>query len=115
MEYGWNDKVGMATFGSPAGSHDLKYVYWGQSETLAALARAFKASRDKKYWDWLIRHLNVIFTQFADPEYGEWFIRRDPDGRLAENSKGANHKACYHVTQALSAAASDLAAVAAEK
>lgn len=108
MKYGWNDKVGMALFGSPDGEHDLFYVYWCQSETLAALARAYRVTQDDKYWNWLIKQVQVIFNQFADPEYGEWFIRCDPDGRVADNSKGANHKACYHLTQALSAAITDL-------
>ena len=111
MKYGWNEKVGMACFGSPDGGHDLIYSYWCQSETLAALARSYRVTQEHKFWDWLIKHINVIFTQFADPEYGEWFIRRDPDGRIAENSKGANHKACYHLTQALSCAVADLEAV----
>lgn len=111
MKNGWDEKVGMACFGTPDGEHDLIYCYWCQSETLAALARAYRVTQQDKYWDWLVKHVNVIFTQFADPEYGEWYIRRDPDGRIAENSKGANHKACYHLTQALSCAVADLEAI----
>ncbi|MBN1349070.1 AGE family epimerase/isomerase [candidate division KSB1 bacterium] len=108
MTHGWDEKVGMACFGTPDGEHDLIYCYWCQSETLAVLARAFCVTREEKYWKWLLKHVNVIFTQFADPEYGEWFIRCDPDGRVSENCKGASHKACYHLTQALAAAVNQL-------
>jgi len=101
MKFGFNPQVGMACFGSPRGDHDLYYYYWNQSETIAALARAFRMTNDERFWNWLVKMVELIFRHFADSENGEWIARVDPDGQPGDIIKGAIHKACYHLTQAI--------------
>ncbi|MCI0511855.1 AGE family epimerase/isomerase [candidate division KSB1 bacterium] len=102
MKFGFQPGVGMACFGDPEDHHDQRFFYWSQTETIAALARAYRITRDARYWNWLQTMLEIVFTKFADFQNGEWITRVDPDGTPGDLVKGSSHKACYHITQALS-------------
>lgn len=111
MKHGFSPETGMACFGTPSGEHDQRYYYWSQSETLAALARAFRLTGEKQYWEWLVQQSDIVFAKFVDRKNGEWVLRVDPDGRPGDLVKGASHKACYHLTQATSAVVRELAGI----
>ncbi|NJN35651.1 MAG: AGE family epimerase/isomerase, partial [Saprospiraceae bacterium] len=107
IEYGWDEEFGGIFYfldikGSP--SQHLEWdqkLWWVHVETLIALLKAYRLTRDEKCWAWFERMHTYTWAHFSDPQFGEWFGYLNRRGEQLLTLKGGKWKGCYHVPRAL--------------
>ncbi|MDD4495002.1 MAG: AGE family epimerase/isomerase, partial [Eubacteriales bacterium] len=107
LELGWDKEYGgLYSFvdieGKPCEQleWDMK-LWWPHTEALYALLLAHMLSGDEKYETWYNRIHEWSFTNFGDPQYGDWFGYLHRDGTVANQLKGSLWKGPFHLPRAL--------------
>jgi mannobiose 2-epimerase len=112
LNYGFDrERGGLAAFGPMKGhvleavdlpEERLLKVWWEQAEMLNALAYAYEWTKERRYYDALIKLFQWIWTYQIDHDYGGWY--QDVDwlsGRPSTTDKGAEWKTAFHSSRAL--------------
>lgn len=76
-------------------------LWWVHIETLIALLKAYKLTRDERCWTWFEKLHNYTWSHFPDPEFGEWFGYLNRQGEPLLPIKGGKWKGAYHVPRGL--------------
>ncbi len=112
MNYGFDrERGGLAAFGPMKGhvleafdvpKEGLLKVWWEQAEMLNALAYAYEWTKERHYYDALIKLFQWIWTYQIDHEYGGWYLDVDwSSGKPSTTDKGAEWKTAFHSSRAL--------------
>lgn len=105
---GWDEEYGGITYfkdvlGKPveAYEHDMK-LWWPHNEAVIASLMFYKATGENRYANIFEKVTDYAFTQFSDPEYGEWlgYLHRDGTPTLPA-CKGHTYKGPFHVMRML--------------
>lgn len=112
LSYGFDkERGGLAAFG-PVSGHVLKATdlpenrllkaWWEQAEMLNALIYAYEYTREKKYFESLVKLFDWIWTYQIDHEYGGWYQDVYWDsGKPLTTDKGSEWKTAFHTSRAL--------------
>lgn len=76
-------------------------LWWVHSESLVALAIAFRLTGRSDCWEWYQKMHDYTWSHFADIEYDEWFGYLNRQGQVLLNLKGGKWKGCFHVPRSL--------------
>lgn len=76
-------------------------VWWVNSESLCACAKAYALTGSEKHHAMLIDQWDFCRNHFYDPEYGEWYERLHPDGSVKVADKGTAWKCAFHLGRSL--------------
>lgn len=82
-------------------AHDTRKVWWVQAEMMAALTEALQHQPDPKYETALMKLLDFIAHDLADPKDGVWYDTVTSDGQPPNRAKAHNWKANYHDVRAI--------------
>lgn len=107
LEYGWDEKYGgifyfMDAKGKP--TQQLEWdqkLWWVHCETLVCMAKAWTLTGNTQAKTWFERVHDYTWTNFRDPQYGEWFGYLNRQGEVLLDLKGGKWKGCFHVPRAL--------------
>jgi len=107
LDFGWDKTFGgiyyfMDVLGKPHVElqADMK-LWWPHNEASIAALYAYKLTEDKKFLDWFRRLDEWSFSNFPDPEYGEWFAYLHRNGSPANMMKGGKWKTFFHLPRFL--------------
>jgi len=107
LDFGWDNEFGGIYYFLDAKGAPPQQLEWNQKlwwvhlETLVALSKAFLLTGNTKCYEWFERIHDYSFSNFADPEFGEWFGYLDRQGNVQLPLKGGKWKGCFHVPRAL--------------
>lgn len=107
IEYGWDEKYGGIFYFLDIKGYPSQHLEWDQKlwwvhvETLIALLKAYRLTKDEKCWTWFEKIHDYTWQHFADPEFGEWFGYLNRRGEVLLPLKGGKWKGCYHIPRAL--------------
>ena len=112
LSYGFDrERGGLAAYGPMKGhvleavdlpEERLLKVWWEQAEMLNALAYAYEWTKERRYYDDLIKLFQWIWTYQIDHEYGGWYQDVDwRSGRPSTTDKGSEWKTAFHSSRAL--------------
>lgn len=107
LEYAWDETHGGIYYFMDLLGHPPQQLEWDQKlwwvhlETLIALAKSYRYTKDERCRSWLEKVHSYTWPRFADPKYGEWFGYLDRSGEVLLPLKGGKWKGCYHVPRAL--------------
>jgi N-acylglucosamine 2-epimerase len=107
LNFAWDKEYGglyyfMDVDGHPP--HQLEWdqkLWWVHLETLVALAMGDRLTHRPECWEWYQKVHEYAWSNFADPEYGEWFGYLNRRGEVLLNLKGGKWKGCFHIPRAL--------------
>ncbi|HAH36446.1 MAG TPA: N-acylglucosamine 2-epimerase [Algoriphagus sp.] len=106
LEYGWDEEYGgifyfLDSKGKPPLSLEWdQKLWWVHLETLVALAKAYRFSRDPKILGLFEKLHNYSWDHFSDKKDGEWFGYLNRKGEVLIPCKGGKWKGCFHVPRA---------------
>ncbi|HDS84325.1 MAG TPA: AGE family epimerase/isomerase [Phycisphaerales bacterium] len=107
LKFAWDDEHGgifyfMDVKGNPPQQLEWdQKLWWVHLETLVALAKAYRATKQQACLDWYQRVHEYTWSHFADPQYGEWFGYLNRQGQVLLSLKGGKWKGCFHVPRGL--------------
>lgn len=107
LEYSWDDKHGgifyfMDALGKPPQQLEWdQKLWWVHLEALVALAKAYEHTGRKELMDWYEKVHDYAWSNFSDPENGEWFGYLNRQGDVLLDLKGGKWKGCFHVPRAM--------------
>ena len=107
LDYAWDKKYGGIFYFLDAQGYPPQQLEWDQKlwwvhlETLVALVMGYRLTGNMDCWQWYQKVHDYAWTNFADPEYGEWFGYLNRQGEVLLNLKGGKWKGCFHVPRAL--------------
>jgi len=107
LEHGWDAEYGGLRYltnidWSP--THDLGAdlkLWWPHCETLYALLLAWESTGRDDIGRWYEKVHDYTFTNFPDPEHGEWFGYLNRDASPVWTAKANGWKGCFHLPRAL--------------
>lgn len=76
--------------------HDMKF-WWPQNEAIIATLLAYQLTGNPKYAKWHQAIHDWTYSNFPDPEYGEWFGYLHRDGSVSSTLKGNLWKGPFHM------------------
>ncbi len=107
LEQGWDHEYGGLRYitnidQTPCHSleADLK-LWWPHSETLYALLMAWTHTGREDLGKWYEKVHEYTFSNFPDPEYGEWFGYLNRDGSKVWTAKANGWKGFFHLPRVL--------------
>jgi N-acylglucosamine 2-epimerase len=111
LEFGWDSKYGGVFYFLDSAGHPPDKLEWDQKlwwvhlETLVALVKGFRLSRDEtlrtecsKWYDIVHKY---TWERFPDPEHAEWYGYLNRQGEPFLPLKGGKWKGCFHVPRGL--------------
>jgi N-acylglucosamine 2-epimerase len=107
LEAGWDREFGgifyfLDRLGRPPQQLEWdQKLWWVHMEALVALARGYALTRWQECADWYERLHAYTWTQFPDPQYGEWFGYLNRRGEVLLPLKGGKWKGCFHIPRGL--------------
>jgi N-acylglucosamine 2-epimerase len=117
LEKGWDYKYGGLLYfldakGKPAEplEHDMK-LWWAHAEALCATICAYRHTRDPEFLRWHELVSDYTFSNFPDPEFGEWYGYLHRDGSISSQVKGNMWKGPFHIPRALIECTRQIAAI----
>ena len=107
LEFGWDKEFGgifyfMDRLGRPTQQleHDQK-LWWVHIETLIALLKGYRLTKNPKCWEWFERVHEYAWTHFKDSKFPEWFGYLNRRGEVLLSLKGGKWKGCFHVPRGM--------------
>ncbi|KAG8432716.1 hypothetical protein GDO86_017094 [Hymenochirus boettgeri] len=76
-------------------------LWWPHTEALIAFLLGYQETGDQKLLEYFEKVYNYVFSQFSDPENGEWFGYLNREGKVALSIKGGPFKGCFHIPRCL--------------
>ncbi len=107
LEFGWDEEHGGIFYfldvkGKPPINLEWdQKLWWVHLETLVALAKAYRFTKDQKIFNLFEKVHNYSWDHFSDPETGEWFGYLNRHGEVLSPLKGGKWKGCFHVPRAM--------------
>lgn len=107
LEFGWDKEYGGIYYFRDLHDHPPCQLEWDQKlwwvhvETLVALAKAYRLTRDEECARWFKKVHEYTWGHFKDPEGREWFGYLNRRGEVLLPLKGGKWKGCFHVPRAL--------------
>ncbi|SIQ99369.1 AGE family epimerase/isomerase [Maribacter ulvicola] len=107
LEYSWDKEYGGIFYFMDALNKPMQQLEWDQKlwwvhlETLVALAKAYEHTQNEETWQWFQKVHEYAWSNFSDPENGEWFGYLNRQGKPLNNLKGGKWKGCFHVPRAM--------------
>ena len=108
LEFGWDKEYGGILYFLDVKGHPPQQLEWDQKlwwvhcESLVALAKAYRRTKEKVYWDWFMRVHDYTWKHFRDEKNGgEWFGYLNRRGEVSLRLKGGKWKGCFHIPRAL--------------
>lgn len=107
LSYGWDKEFGGIYYFLDVKVYPPQQLEWDQKlwwvhvETLVALAKGYKLTKDEACSDWFKIIHEYTWKHFKDPEHGEWFGYLNRRGEVLLPLKGGKWKGCFHVPRAL--------------
>jgi N-acylglucosamine 2-epimerase len=107
LKTAWDTRFGGLYYFLDAGGHPPLQLEWDQKlwwvhlETLVALARAFRLTREPRCWDWFQKVHDYTWEHFPDPDFGEWFGYLNRRAEVLLSLKGGKWKGFFHLPRAL--------------
>jgi N-acylglucosamine 2-epimerase len=108
LEFGWDKEYGGVYYfldikGFPPQQLEWdQKLWWVHCETLVALAKAYRHTKEEVYLQWFHKVHDYTWTHFRDPHnHGEWFGYLNRRGEVSLKLKGGKWKGCFHVPRAL--------------
>lgn len=107
LSHGWDDQFGGIFYFLDSKGHPPQQLEWDQKlwwvhlETLVALAMAYALTKRQDCLAWYQRVHEYTWSQFPDPEYGEWYGYLNRRGEVLLPLKGGKWKGCFHLPRAL--------------
>lgn len=107
LERGWDSEYGGIFYFLDRQGYPPQQLEWSQKlwwvhlETLIALLLGYRLTQREDCWQWYCTVHNYAWSQFNDPEYGEWFGYLNRQGEVLLPLKGGKWKGCFHVPRAL--------------
>jgi N-acylglucosamine 2-epimerase len=80
--------------------HDMKF-WWPHNEAVIASLLAWRLTGETRFAQMHQQVHEWSFSQFADPEHGEWFGYLHRDGRPSSRAKGTLYKGPFHLPRML--------------
>ena len=119
LEYGWDERYGGIFYFLDVKGYPPQQLEWDQKlwwvhlETLIALLKAWRHTRQPVYWQWFEKVHQYTWQHFQDPLHGgEWYGYLNRQGEVLLNLKGGKWKGCFHVPRALWRCLAELEAIA---
>jgi len=107
LEFGWDNEYGGLRYmgnidRTPCHNleADLK-LWWPQCESLYALLLAWAHTGREDIREWYEKVHDYTFSNFPDPEFGEWFGYLNRDGSRVWTAKANGWKGCFHLPRSL--------------
>ena len=107
LEYGWDKEYGGIFYFMDAQGHPPQQLEWDQKlwwvhlESLVALSKAYKFSKDEKIYQWYKKVHDYSWGKFSDPKNGEWYGYLSREGKVLLDLKGGKWKGCFHTPRAM--------------
>lgn len=107
LETGWDQEHGGIFYFLDCQGHPTQQLEWDQKlwwvhvESLVALAKAYKLTRDPLCESWFEKIHDYTWRHFKDPQYGEWFGYLNRRGEVLLPLKGGKWKGCFHIPRSL--------------
>ena len=107
LEYSWDQKYGgiyyfMDVLGKPPQQLEWdQKLWWVHLEALVALAKAYEHTGRKELMDWYEKVHEYAWSNFSDPDNGEWYGYLNRQGDVLLDLKGGKWKGCFHVPRAM--------------
>ena len=107
LDFAWDREYGGLYYFMDISGHPPQQLEWDQKlwwvhlESLVGLAMAYRLTRRNECWEWYEKLHDYTWSQFADPEHGEWFGYLNRRGEVLLNLKGGKWKGCFHVPRAM--------------
>lgn len=107
LEYAWDKEYGGLYYFLDIQGHPTQQLEWDQKlwwvhiETLIALLKAYKLTKDENCWLWFVKLHEYTWSHFPDPQYGEWYGYLNRQSKPLLSLKGGKWKGCYHVPRGL--------------
>jgi N-acylglucosamine 2-epimerase len=107
IEKGWDDKYGGIFYFLDLHNKPPQQLEWNQKlwwvhlETLVALARAYRLTKNEKCKTWFETLHDYTWKHFKDDEYPEWYGYLNRQGEPLLDLKGGKWKGCFHVPRGL--------------
>jgi N-acylglucosamine 2-epimerase len=76
-------------------------LWWPHLEALIATARGYQLTGDEEMFNWFEKIHDYTWDHFPDAEHGEWFGYLARDGKVNNECKANQWKACFHLPRAL--------------
>lgn len=107
LEFGWDKQYGGIFYfldvkGKPPMNLEWdQKLWWVHLETLVALAKAYRFTKDQKILSLFEKVHKYSWDHFSDPVDGEWFGYLNRQGEVLLPLKGGKWKGCFHVPRAM--------------
>jgi N-acylglucosamine 2-epimerase len=107
LEFGWDQERGGIFYFLDAAGRPPQQLEWDQKlwwvhmETLVALLKGLRLTRQTACSDWFERLHTYTWDHFPDSGYGEWFGYLNRQGEMLLPLKGGKWKGCFHVPRGL--------------
>ena len=107
IDHGWDSEMKGIFYFLDSEGHSPQQLEWNQKlwwvhlEALVCFLRAYELSGSKKCFEWFQKIYNYTWSNFRDPNGGEWYGYLQRNGEKLLNLKGGKWKGCFHVPRAL--------------
>ncbi|TKC09669.1 AGE family epimerase/isomerase [Pedobacter frigoris] len=107
LEYGWDKEFGGIFYFLDIMNKPVQQLEWDQKlwwvhlEALVCMAKGYTLTGRAECKDWFERLHDYSWSNFRDPEHGEWFAYLNRRGEVLLPLKGGKWKCCFHVPRAL--------------
>ncbi|MFK5972864.1 MAG: AGE family epimerase/isomerase [Flavobacteriaceae bacterium] len=107
LDYSWDTKYGGIFYFLDAKGYPPQQLEWDQKlwwvhlEALVALAKAYEQTCDERIHQWYKKVHEYAWSNFSDPDRGEWYGYLNREGRVLLHLKGGKWKGCFHVPRAM--------------
>jgi N-acylglucosamine 2-epimerase len=107
LTFAWDERYGGIYYFLDVQGHPPQQMEWDQKlwwvhlETLVALVMGYRLTGREDCWQWYEKVHDYAWSNFADPEYGEWYGYLNRRGEVLLPLKGGKWKGCFHVPRAL--------------
>ena len=107
LNYSWDKEYGgifyfMDIMGKPVQQLEWdQKLWWVHIETLISLIKGYHLTGNPECLTWFEKLHEYTWSNFADPEFGEWFGYLNRKGEVLLPLKGGKWKGCFHVPRGL--------------
>ncbi len=107
LDHSWDEKYGGIFYFMDAQGKPTQQLEWDQKlwwvhlEALVALAKAYEHTQRKDILSWYNKVHAYAWSNFSDPDNGEWFGYLNRQGEVLLDLKGGKWKGCFHVPRAM--------------
>lgn len=107
LNFAWDEEYGGLYYFMDINGHPPQQLEWDQKlwwvhlESLVGLAMGYRLTGRDECWEWYEKMHDYAWSNFWDPEYGEWFGYLNRRGEVLLNLKGGKWKGCFHVPRAM--------------